>query len=82
MNFLHKLRQPLFWKNFAKIGFPFFFILVIISLLLQNSSAVFSGDFDTLKKEFFLNGKWKRFFGFKFLIATVYAFFITYKNSK
>lgn len=82
MKFTDKIQQPIFWKNFAKIAIPFFIVVTIISLLLDSSSAIFSGDFKAVNQENFANGKWKTFFGFKIVFTAVYALFITNKNTK
>lgn len=82
MRFIDKIKQPLFWKNFAKITIPFFIILTIISLLLESSSAIFSGDFEAVNQANFANGKWKSFFGFKVMFTVFYGLFITNRNMK
>jgi fucose 4-O-acetylase-like acetyltransferase len=82
MNFTDKIKQPLFWKNFAKIAVPFFIVVTLISLLIESSSAIFSGDFETVNRENFANGKWKTFFGFKVVFTGIYAMYITNKNMK
>jgi fucose 4-O-acetylase-like acetyltransferase len=82
MNFTDKIKQPLFWKNFAKIAVPFFIVVTIISLLIESSSAIFSGDFEIVIQENFANGKWKTFFGFKVVFTAIYAMYITNKNMK
>jgi hypothetical protein len=82
MGFIDKIKQPLFWKNFAKIALPFFIIVTLISLFLESSSAIFSGDFKTVRQENFANGKWKSFWGFKIVFTILYALVITNKNMK
>lgn len=82
MSFISKLKQPLFWRNFLKIALPFFIVVVVISLLLESSKAIFSGDFATVNQDNFANGQWKTFFGFKLVFTFVYAFYITNKNMK
>lgn len=82
MGFINKLKQPLFWKNFLKIALPFFIVVVVISLLLESSKAIFSGDFARVNQENFANGQWKSFFGFKVVFTVVYALYITNKNMK
>lgn len=82
MTFLNKIKQPLFWTNFAKIAIPFFIILVIMTLLWQNWSAIFAGEFDTVSKVHFENGKWKVFFGTKIVASTLYGLYVTNKKMK
>ena len=82
MGFTDKIKQPLFWRNFAKIAIPFFILVIVVSLLLESSGAIFSGDFESVNQENFANGKWKTFFGFKVVFTFVYALFITNKNMK
>lgn len=82
MAFLNKIKQPIFWTNVAKIGIPFFIILVIMTLLWKSWSAVFSGDFDTISKTHFDNNKWKVFFGVKVIASTLYGLYVTNKKMK
>ena len=82
MSVLDKLKQPIFWKNFAKIALPFFIVVIVVSLLIESFSAIFSGDFATVNQENFANGQWKIFFGFKLSFTMIYAFYITNKNMK
>ena len=53
--FLDKLKNPIFWSNFLKVALPFFFFVTIISLLINSSSAIFSGDFMAVAEENFAN---------------------------
>ena len=82
MSFINKIKQPIFWTNFAKVAIPFFIIVTVISLLINSSSEIFSGDFETLNKNNFANGKWKNFFGFKIIFSSLYGLYITNKNMK
>ena len=82
MTFLEKIKQPLFWSNFAKVAIPFFVIVTIISLLINSSSSIFSGDFETLNQSNFADGKWKNFFGFKVVFSVFYGLYITNKKMK
>ena len=80
MSVLEKIKQPLFWTNFAKVAIPFFVIVTIVSLLLASFSDIFSGDFTQVAETNFLNGKWKNFFGFKVVFSAVYGFYMTNKK--
>ncbi|WP_158838192.1 hypothetical protein [Polaribacter sp. L3A8] len=80
MSVLEKIKQPLFWVNFAKVAIPFFIIVTIVSLLMASFSDIFSGDFTKVAETNFLNGKWKNFFGFKVVFSAVYGFYITNKK--
>ncbi|MCL7753807.1 hypothetical protein [Polaribacter sp. Z022] len=82
MAFLNKIKQPEFWSNFAKVAIPFFVIVTVISLLINSSSEIFSGDFETLNKNNFSDGKWKNFFGFKIIFSVFYGLYITNKKMK
>lgn len=82
MSFVEKIKQPIFWTNFAKVAIPFFVIVTVISLLINSSSEIFSGDFETLNKNNFTDGKWRNFFGFKIIFSTLYGMYITNKNMK
>lgn len=82
MPFLEKIKQPIFWSNFAKVAIPFFVIVTVISLLINSSSEIFSGDFETLSENNFADGKWKNFFGFKVIFSAFYGLYITNKKMK
>ena len=82
MSFLDKIKQPIFWTSFAKIALPFFIIVVVISLLMNSFSEIFSGDFETVNQINFAEGKWKNFFGFKIVFSTVYGLYTTNKKMK
>jgi hypothetical protein len=82
MSFLEKIKQPVFWNNFAKVAIPFFIIVTLISLILNSSSEIFSGDFETVIKNNFADSKWKNFFGFKIVFSTFYGLYITNKKMK
>jgi len=77
-----KIQTKLFWVNFAKVAIPFFVIVTIVSLLMNSSSAIFSGDFDSVVKENFADDKWKAFFGYKIFFSFIYAFYITSVKTK
>lgn len=82
MSILEKIKQPEFWKNVAKVGFPFFIVLIIISLIMSSARDLFSGDFAAVNETNFSDGKWQRFFGIKIAISFLYALFTTNKNTK
>ncbi|MFK8059123.1 MAG: hypothetical protein AB8B78_03435 [Polaribacter sp.] len=82
MPFLNKIKQPLFWTNFAKVAIPFFVIVTVISLLINSFSDIFSGDFEAVSKNNFADGKWKVFFGYKVVFSTLYGLWITNKKMK
>lgn len=82
MTFSQKIQQPKFWSNFAKIAIPFLVILILISLFWNSWKAIFDGDFKTVSKINFDNGKWKVFFAIKLLASVIYGFYVTNKNMK
>ena len=75
-----RMKTKLFWVNFAKVAIPFFIIVTIVSLLMNSSSEIFSGDFETVNQNNFADGKWRKFFGFKVIFTFVYGFYITNKK--
>ena len=77
-----KMQTKLFWVNFAKVAVPFFLIVTVISLLMNSSGAIFSGDFDTVVKDNFADNKWKTFFGYKLFFSFIYGFYMTALKSK
>jgi hypothetical protein len=82
MKFTDKIKNPVFWSNFLKVALPFFFFVTIISLLINSSSAIFSGDFMAVAEENFANGKWAQFWIIKIVISIIYGLWITNKNMK
>ncbi len=80
MSFLDKIKQPIFWSYFAKVAIPFFVIVTVISLLMNSSSEIFSGDFAGVNSSNFADGKWINFFGFKVVFSAVYGLYTTNKK--
>ncbi|WP_166387015.1 MULTISPECIES: hypothetical protein [unclassified Polaribacter] len=80
MTFSEKIKQPLFWSNFARVAIPFFIIVTLVSLFMASFSDIFSGDFTKVAETNFTDGKWKNFFGFKVVFSAVYGFYMTNKK--
>lgn len=75
-----KLQTKIFWINFLKVALPFFVLVTIISLLINSSSAIFSGDFAKVNATNFSEGKWKNFWGLKIFISVFYGMYVTLKK--
>jgi len=82
MPFLEKIKHPQFWPNFLKVAFPFFLIVIVISLLINNSAEIFTGDFEELYQKNFSEGKWKNFFAYKLVFGIFYGLYTTNKKMK
>ncbi|MGJ8743782.1 hypothetical protein [Polaribacter sp.] len=82
MTFLEKIKEPLFWSSFMKVTIPFFVMVVLISLVMNSASDIFSGNFSNVSEINFGQGKWVSFFGIKIVISVVYGCYITNKNMK
>ena len=82
MSFIQKIQTVSFWVNVFKVAFPFFIIVTIISLFMNNSSDIFSGNFSIVKEANFSGGKWKTFWSYKLIFSFVYGIWITQKNTK
>lgn len=82
MSFKDKIKHPDFLKNFSRIAIPFFIILVIMTLLWKSWSDIFAGNFDAISNDHFAKGKWKVFFGVKFIASVLYGLYVTIKNMK
>ncbi|MCI2228810.1 hypothetical protein MC378_06490 [Polaribacter sp. MSW13] len=82
MSLLTKIQKPEFWPNFLKIALPFFIIVTLISLFMNSWREIFAGDFATVSKVNFEEGKWMSFFGIKVVISFVYGLYVTNKNMK
>ena len=79
---MEKITNPLFWNKFIKVFIPFFILVIIIALLIGNVKDIFSRDFNKIYTDNFANRQWIKFFGYKFVITFVYAFFLTNKHFK
>ncbi len=75
-----RLQTKIFWVNFLKVALPFFVLVTIISLLINSSSAIFSGDFAKVNETNFSEGKWKSFWGLKIFISVFYGMYVTLKK--
>ena len=82
MSLFKKMKEASYWVNFCKVAIPFFVIFVVITLLWNSGSAIFSGDFETVNQLNFSNGKWRAFFGSKLLGSIIYGVWMTTKNTK
>ena len=82
MTIIEKMKSPGFWGNVIKIAIPFFILVTIISLLMNSWRDIFAGDFDKVNELNFANGKWKPFWGFKFVLSFVYALYISIRKTK
>ncbi|TMM32258.1 hypothetical protein FDT66_01990 [Polaribacter aestuariivivens] len=82
MTFLQKIKQPLFWSNFAKVAIPFFILVTLISLFMNSWREIFAGDFAKVNEVNFANGKWKTFWGLKIVISVFYGIWVTSKKMK
>jgi hypothetical protein len=80
MTFLQKIQHPLFWKNVLKVTLPFFVMVTLISLLMNNWQDIFSGDFNKINTSNFTNGKWIRFWSTKIVISLFYGIWMTNKK--
>jgi hypothetical protein len=82
MSFLEKIKNPEFWSNFLKVAIPFFIVVTLVSLLMNSSREIFSGDFAKVNEANFSDGKWKTFFGFKIIFTAFYGLYIINKKKK
>ncbi|WP_299013082.1 hypothetical protein [uncultured Polaribacter sp.] len=82
MTFLEKIKQPVFWRNLAKVAIPFFIMVTLISLFMNSWRDIFAGDFAKVNEVNFADGKWKSFWGIKIFICFFYALWITNKKMK
>ena len=56
-----RIQTKVFWTNFIKIAIPFFIVVTLFSLFLNNWRAIFAGDFIKVSETNFSDGKWKNF---------------------
>jgi len=82
MSFLENIKHPQFLPNFLRVAIPFFLVVTLLPLLINSSSEIFSGDFETVNTANFSDGKWKNFFGFKIVFSALYGLYITNKKMK
>ena len=71
-----------FWNNFLKVAIPFFIIVTIVSLIINSSKDVFSGNFEAVHQQNFANGQWKQFFSYKIVLSIFYGLWVTSKKIK
>lgn len=76
------IKNPTFWVNVFKVGFPFFVIVTIFSLLFNTGGAIFSGDWNAVYEYHFANNRWIRFLLQKTVISTMYGMYMSNKNMK
>ncbi len=82
MTFLEKTQTTKFWINVVKVAIPFFIIVVIISLIVNSSKDLFSGDFNAVSETNFAQGKWKEFWAYKIVFSIFYGIWVSNKNTK
>lgn len=82
MTFLEKIKQPIFWSNFAKVAIPFFILVTLISLFMNSWREIFAGEFAKVNEANFAGDKWKSFWGLKVVISTFYGIWVTNKKMK
>jgi hypothetical protein len=66
----------------VKVAIPFFIIVTFFSLLWNNGSEIFAGDFATVSEVNFTNGKWVRFWSIKVIMSFIYGVYTTNKKMK
>ncbi len=82
MTFIEKIKSPGFCTNLFKIAIPFFIVVTLFSLVMNSGGALFSGDFETVYKINFSEGKWQVFWVVKILASMLYGFYLTVKKTK
>jgi len=82
MTFLEKIKTKIFWINVLKIAFPFFIIVLAISLLVNSFSSVINLDIETLKSLYISEGKWKFLILPKIIMSIAYGIWISQRNMK
>lgn len=82
MSFVRKIKKASFWINVLKVGFIFFIIISLISLLFYSFKDVIAFDWDAVAETNFNNGKWKRFFISKAIASIIYGIFVANKNTR
>ncbi|CAM1362806.1 conserved hypothetical protein [Tenacibaculum litopenaei] len=80
MSLANNVKKLEFWKNVGKVALPFLLVVVIITLILNNASDIFSGDFQAVYEFNFADGKWKRFWAMKIVVSFFYSIWITNKK--
>lgn len=77
-----RMQTKIFWTNFFKIAIPFFIVVTLFSLFLNNWRDIFAGDFIAVSETNFSDGKWKSFWGIKLIVSLLYAFYTANKKMK
>jgi len=82
MTLIEKFKSPGFFINALKIAIPFFILLVIITLLINNFKEIISFDFSAIAEANFNDRKWERFFAIKVIFSFVYGVWVAAKKTK
>lgn len=82
MTLLEKLKSPDFFIHALKIATPFFILLVVISLLINNFRDIIAFDFGAVAEANFNNGLWKKFFAIKVVFSFLYGVWMSAKKTK
>ena len=77
-----RMQTKVFWINFIKIAIPFFIVVTLFSLFLNNWTAIFDGDFIKVSETNFSDGKWKNFWGIKLIVSFIYGFYTANKKMR
>ena len=77
-----QMKSKEFWSKFIKVAIPFFILITIVSLLMNSSKDLFSGNFEAVNQQNFANGQWKSFFSFKIVFSFLYGLWVTSKHIK
>ena len=57
-----KMKTKEFWNNFLKVAIPFFIIVTIVSLIMNSSKDMFSGNFEAVHQQNFAKGTMETIF--------------------
>ena len=82
MTLLEKIKSPGFFNKAFKIAMPFFILLLVISLLINNFKQMISFDFAAVAEANFNDGKWKSFFAIKIVFSMLYGMWMAARNTK
>lgn len=77
MKLFEKFKHRTFWVETLKLGGVFFILFVVISMILANAGAFFSGNFGAVIEAEWGEGRWRSDIPLKLAITLIYAVYMT-----
>lgn len=82
MAFLDDVKTADYWREVLKLSVIFFVLFVGFSLLFSHFSEIFSGEFASIYKEEFSDGRWVGGILFKAILSIGYSMYMVSRRSR